>query len=155
MSISPETLEEEPDDVKKERQRRTGVYGNGLHVLCRPDPYDMEVYQDQHRVLCITRPYQTCPTCPHSRFQLYFDANPQARFATVQCPRWERIGDRIKGMDPMEYETTEVATCNAKPFDFCPSCPKQGELVQIGADKQKSGWYGRWSSFTEEALEDG
>lgn len=103
----------------------------------------------------MVKPYQTCPTCPHSKFQIFFDSNPQARFEVVQCPKWEHPGDRTRGLGPVVYETTEIATCDAKPFDFCPSCPKQSELVQIMADKQKAGWYGRWSSFTKEALEDG
>lgn len=154
MTLSPETLLEEDDDERRERERRTGVIREGLLVICYPVPDDPDFIRKQHRAVCLTRPLPHCPYCPHSRFTLFFDSNPEARFQTVKCPKWEHNGDREKGMSPARYETAELATCESKPFDYCPSCPSQQELVQIGADKQADGWYGRWSRFRKEALED-
>lgn len=153
MSISPETLVEEGDSERREREGRTGVYRNGLVVLCRPDPSDPEVYRRQHRAACISHPYPTCPSCVHGRFTLFFDGNPTSGFQVVQCPKWGSTSKRVRGDMPTSYEVTELSTCASKPFEFCPSCPSQNELVQIGADKQVAGWYGRWDRIRQEEFE--
>lgn len=144
MGISPETLEEETFEQRKERERRTGVLGNGLHVLCFPVLGDPGITQVQDRLVCLTTPYQSCRFCQHGRFTLFFDADPVARLQVVQCPRWETAADRLVGKSPLEYVSCEIATCESRRFEYCPSCPSQKELVQIGADKQVPGWYGRW-----------
>lgn len=154
MSISPETLIEEDDEERRAREKMTGVLGNGLHVVCQPVLEDPGVTRIQHRAVCLTKPLPSCPYCPHRRFSVFFNGDPTARFKMVSCPRWAGAGDRSQGKDPSSYVATELATCESKPFEFCPSCPSQEELVQIGADKQAGGWYTRWRRFREEALED-
>lgn len=153
MTISPETLMEESLQERRAREAATGVLGNGLVVLCHPVAEDPEITQQQDRVVCMHRPYPTCGHCAHSRFTLFFDADPASRLQIVWCPRWESEGDRQMDKDPLSYVPAEIATCDKKPYEFCPSCPAQANLVKLGLDKQKPGWYGRWSRFTRDHYE--
>lgn len=151
MTINPETLTEDSREAREERQRRTGSLGTGLHVVCTPDPLlEPDVTEIQHRAVCTTRPYAACQNCSHSRFTLFFNGRPEARFDRVLCPKWKSATDRLEGKQPEEYITTEVATCDAKLFEFCPSCPVKEALEKLGIDKTKDGWYSRWKRFTEE-----
>lgn len=144
MNLSPETLLEESDSEKKERQVRTGVLGTGTIVVCRPDPEDPAVMQTQHRAVCLTKPYRGCAYCPHQSFTLFFRATPPDPYELFACPRWRSEGERLQGKPPESYVAVERATCSQRPFPFCPSCPTQEELVDLGADKVRAGWYGRW-----------
>lgn len=156
MTISPETLTDEPREQQLERQRRTGVYGPGLTVLCRPDPMkDPEVVESQHRVVCLGKPYPACVTCRHSEFELIFRADNRERLQeTVACPRWKNMLDRLDGKHPEEYVTTDLATCAKKPFEFCTSCPSRDEVEKYSANKMKDGWYGRWHRLRKLEFED-
>ena len=149
MNFNPETLQEETSEERAQRQRQTGVLGNGLHVLCTPTE-DPEVTEIQHRISCLSRPYAACSRCRHSSFTLIFNGNPQVRFETVLCPRWKRDGDRVKGEKPSSYVPTELATCSEKPFEYCPSCPSREVLSKLEVDKTKDGWYSRYKRFTQE-----
>ena len=156
MNVNPDTLIEESDWEKRERQRRTGVIGNGQTVWCQPFPWDPSVGQVQHRSVCITRPHPACPTCPHSTFTLIFKAQPQDPYELLACPRW-RGGekDRMDGKPPDSYVPVERALCYQKPFEFCSLCPSSDVVSDIGADKVRPGWYGRWYRFTREEDRDG
>jgi hypothetical protein len=149
MTLNPETLAEDSREEREERQRRTGSIGTGLHVICTPKPEEPEVSEIQHRVVCMTKPYPSCHTCAHGRFTLVFNVTPNARLERVLCPRWSGA-ERQEGKNPEEYIETEVATCQEKPFEFCPSCPSREALQKLGIDKLKDGWYSRWRRFTEE-----
>jgi TPP-dependent indolepyruvate ferredoxin oxidoreductase alpha subunit len=153
--LSPETLLEESDWERLERQRDTGVLGSGLHVVCRPDPTDAEVQQVQHRAVCILRPYLACSICPHQSFTLVFRAQPKNPYELVSCPRWKAEQDRIGGAAPDSYIPVERALCSERPFSFCPSCPSEDVLTDLGADKVRAGWYGRWRRFTTEETDSG
>lgn len=153
MNLSPETLTEESNEERQQRQARTGVLGTGLTVHCTPTG-DPEVFEVKSRVVCLVRPYDHCSRCSHSLFTLSFNADPTARFEQVQCPRWRSISDRLKGEDPDSYVPVEVALCGRKPFEFCASCPLREDLAQLDVDKSKSGWYSRWKRFTKEEEDD-
>ena len=156
MTLNPNTLLEETDEEKKDRQWRTGVIGNGTQVWCQPYPLDPSVGQSQHRAVCLTRPYPACSTCPHSTFTAVFNSTPQDPYDLIACPRWrggER--DRMDGKAPDSYVPVERVLCSQRPFLFCPSCPSSEVLVDIGADKVRAGWYGRWRRFTHEEDRDG
>lgn len=153
MTLNPETLAEDTEEERHERQQRTEAIGNGLTVICRPIPEDPEVTEVKHRVVCMTKPYPSCHSCRHGNFTLVFNVTPNARYERVLCPRWASQTDRLKGGQP-EYVVTEVATCGEKPFEFCPSCPSRGDLQKLDIDKTKDGWYSRWRRFREEELED-
>jgi hypothetical protein len=154
--LNPETLLPETKDARSAREAETGVHGIGLHVLCRPFPEDPGIIRTQHRVVCLHRPYATCPSCPHSSFTLFFRGdNREVRESTVKCPRWEQgISDRYAGRHPDSYVDVPSSRCEDKPFEFCPSCPSQPALVQLGLDKAEDGWYGRWSRLKEEERDD-
>lgn len=142
---------EEGDDERRERQRITGVLGNGHTVSCFPNLEDPTVQQQQHRAVCLLRPYAACPFCPHSLFTLVLRSNPEERYETVACPRWS---GSIKE-DPIRYDMTELATCEARPFDFCTSCPSKEELYSIyRTDKRREGWYSRWKRFSDDEPSD-
>jgi hypothetical protein len=132
--------QEEPTERKK----------TGLTVSCFPDPQDQMVMQSQNRTVCLYQPYDTCPTCPHSAFVLAFNADKEARFEVMACPRWEKAGDQQRGLSPAKYVATEVATCEAAPFEFCSNCPTAREVEELGADKKNAGWYGRWQRLQKE-----
>jgi hypothetical protein len=156
VKLDPNTLLEESEFQRKLRQRDTGVIGNGLTVRCAPYE-DPTIVQFQHRATCLYRPYQACPQCPHSNFTLIF--NPEKdRYAQVACPRWAP-GGREKGEDPEYYVPVELATCEKKPYEFCPSCPPVDEVADFSADKVSPGWYSRWhrlmKDMSEEEEEDG
>jgi hypothetical protein len=150
MSLSPETLVEETEAERHEREGRTGELKTGHMVWCFPNPEDPEVVQQQHRAVCFQKPYAACPSCPHSRFSLFFDVEKKTeRLCTLSCPRWQSEKEFLDGEAPDHYVPVEQATCEAKPFFFCPSCPSKKEVGQVGADKTRPGWYGRWSRLTE------
>lgn len=156
MNLSPDTLALETDDERRERENRTGVLGDGRHVLCHPFLEDPGVSRLQHRLICLLRPHEACQTCPHRLFTLVFNADRESRFQVVQCPRWEQgIVDRYANRDPSHYVPTELATCEKQPFEFCPSCPSQPRLVELGLDKARAGWYGRFNRLTKEEDDDG
>lgn len=157
VSLNPYTLEEEDEEERKERQRETGEIGDGKLVVCRPNPFDPEVTQVQHRAVCLTTPHIACPTCPHHSFTLVFKANPPNPYQLLSCPRWRSEEERLKGEPPEEYRTVERAFCSERPFVFCNQCPTPEEVEDLGADKVRPGWYGRWrrtlrelSDFDEE-----
>jgi hypothetical protein len=154
MSINPDTLQEETEEQRRDRQRRTGVMGSGLTVLCTPDLSQPDVTEVQHRVVCLMKPYPSCLSCRHGKFTLSFDANSQARYEHVKCPVWCSSADRLKGKIPSDYQSREIATCLEQPYEFCPSCPKREELAKLGIDKNKDGWYARWLRFKKEMEED-
>jgi len=154
MTINPETLVEDTEETKRERQQRTGAIGNGLTVLCTPNPEEPDAVEVKHRVVCLTKPYAACGMCQHGSFTLVFNVTPNARYERVLCPKWEGEARRLDGNSPDTYVPTEVATCEAKPFSFCPSCPSRAELQKLDIDKTKDGWYSRWKRFREEELED-
>lgn len=148
--INPETLAEESDWAMLERQRRTGVLGTGLYVTCLPSLDDREVQQVQHRAVCLTKPYVACSICPHQTFTLIFKAQPYDPYELLACPRWRNEADRLKGDAPASYAPVQRAMCSERPFPFCPSCPTKEVLEDLGADKVRPGWYGRWRRFTSE-----
>lgn len=127
----------------------TGPLPDATHVSCRPDPLDPSIIETRHRAVCVTKPYPGCITCPHSRFELVFTAQPQDMYEVIQCPRWGNEGHRYRGYPPDYYQPVERAMCLDRPFQFCSICPSQDELVDIGADKVRPGWYGRWRRFTK------
>ncbi len=142
-------LEEQNQELKLESEE-------GLTVSCAPDLADQTVVQRQHRVVCLTKPYEACGTCPNSRFQLLFKSDKTERFIQVACPRWENESARMRGEMPGKYAVTEEATCQSKPFPFCSSCPSRQELqTTYSADKTKEGWYGRWKRLRQAEFEDG
>jgi hypothetical protein len=149
MNINPETLAEDSDEERAERNRRTGARGNGLTVHCTPNLAEPEVTEVQHRVVCLTKPYPSCAVCHHRDFTLVFNITPGARYERILCPRWAGATDRIAGKKP-EYVVAEAATCENQPFEFCPSCPSIDELKKLSIDKTKDGWYSRWKRFMEE-----
>lgn len=151
MNLSPETLMEETETERRERERRTGVLKTGHLVECFPVPEDPEVVQIQHRAVCLVRPHAACTTCPHSTFTLAFDANKKTeRLSLVSCPRWATPQGQIIEGAPDHYVPVEQATCEAKPFLFCASCPSKREVELCGADKTKEGWHGRWKRLQVE-----
>lgn len=150
MSLNPETLLEEGDWDKLERQRRTGVLGVGVFVTCHPSLEDRTVQQTQHRAVCLTKPYVACTICPHQSFTLLFRSQPQDPYELLSCPRWRDETARLGGNAPDSYVPVERALCRERPFSFCPSCPSSDVLRDIGADKVRPGWYGRWRRFTTE-----
>lgn len=153
MRLNPDTLEEETEEERNDRQRRTGVIGNGLTVICFPNPEDPLVYEERNRVVCLTKPLSTCPYCRHSGFTLVFDANaPTNRYERIACPQWVSATARVSGKDPDHYVAVETATCESKSrFDFCPSCPSKEDLQRdYSADKTKEGWYSRFRRFRAE-----
>lgn len=152
--LNPDTLLEETDWERKHRQLRTGVLGEGHHVECRPDPIDRSITQAQNRTACLTRPYASCSICPHSVFTLVFKAQPDDPYDVVACPRWRDAAAKQEGESPSSYVPVEVATCRQRPFDFCTSCPTRDQVSDIGADKHRDGWYGRWKRFVSDEMED-
>ncbi len=149
MNISPEELREESSQERVERERKTGVFGNGHVVSCHPTG-DPEVFEKKHRVVCLTRPYAACGGCRHAKFKLVFNADPNAALKTVKCPRWAQEMSRIRGEQPDHYVETEVKTCSEKPFPFCPSCPSLENLSKMYIDKTKDSWYARFIRFKKE-----
>lgn len=156
MKLNPDTLEEETEEQQKERQGRTGVVGNGLNVVCFPNPEEPQIQELRSRAACLMRPLAICQYCRHSNFTLFFDGNaPDTRYRLVACPRWRNPGDRQKGREPDYYVAVETAACEKKQLEFCPSCPSEEELVQIcSADKTKEGWYSRYRRFRDEEFND-
>lgn len=152
-NLNPEDLREETFEERLDRERRTGVIGNGHTVNCHPTG-DPEVVEKKHRVVCLTKPYAACGGCRHSKFKLVFNANPQASLDVVMCPRWKSDTDRVKGEQPETYVPTEVKTCSEKPFPFCPSCPSLEDLSKMYVDKKKDTWYARFSRFRREQEEE-
>jgi hypothetical protein len=153
VAVNPYTLQEETEEERRARQQVTGELGNGLLVLCRPTD-DPAVVQQQHRAVCLTRPYQNCYYCPHSNFTFVFvKKDPEVleaqRRTQVLCPRWQDRGF-VSGKSPESYVSTELATCEIQPFEFCRDCPSIDALVQLGIDKSRDGWYSRWRRFTKE-----
>lgn len=150
MNVSPETLSLETDEERAERQKATGVLGKGTHVECYPteDPY---VVQIQHRSACLARPYANCQTCPHSQFTLFFREDPSYKSRVVACPKWLEAGARQRSQPPDEYLPAEVSTCESKPFEFCASCPSYEDLEEMGIEKVRPGWYGRWQRLKEDS----
>lgn len=151
MTLNPVTLLEESDWERLERQRSTGVMGNGTHVICHPDIADPSIQQVQHRASCLSRPYPACFTgCPHQTFTLVFKEQQQDPFELLSCPRWSTERDRINGAAPDTYVTVEQALCQRKPYSFCNACPSKETLEEMGADKVRPGWYGRWRRFMKD-----
>jgi len=157
MRLNPTTLEEETEEGRLERQVHTGVIGNGLTVICIPNPNEPMAQEYRSRATCLTQPFTTCKLCRHSVFTLVFDANaPKARYELIACPRWKDPGARLQGKLPDFYVPVEAAACEKKELEFCPSCPPKEELVQIySADKKKEGWYSRYARLRAEEFEDG
>lgn len=126
---------------------------SGLTVTCYPDLNDPTIVERQHRAVCLVKPYVACSSCKNSRFTLLFKMDRTER---VQCPRWEDEDQRMRGETPTRYVSTELATCEAKPFPFCTSCPSRKELQErYSADKEKEGWYGRYHRLRQVEFEDG
>lgn len=146
INFNPLTLQEESEEEARIRRRQTGVIGNGHEVLCYPTG-DPNVVEYQNRATCLTRPYQACDGCIHSNFTLVFNADSDAKFEQVKCPKWKN--GLFPSLDelPSHYDTTEVATCKEKPFPFCSSCPSLERLSQLYIDKKKDGWYSRLKRF--------
>lgn len=147
INISP-ALTEESQEERNRRQRATGVFGNGHTVECHPTG-DPEVREQKHRVVCLLKPYAACQCCPHSKFKLFFDANPKANLQIVKCPRWRDEEARARGERP-SYTDTEILTCASKPFPACQGCPSKEDLSTMYIDKTKDGWYMRFKRFSEE-----
>jgi hypothetical protein len=151
LKLNPTTLLEEGEEERALRQRATGVLGNGHTVVCFPNPDDFEIQQQQHRAVCLTRPYRTCQICPHALFTLVLREDSRQRYGVVACPRWTQKTDG----DPDLYVPTEIATCESKPFDFCASCPSKEELHSTySADKRRAGWYSRWKRLRDDEPDD-
>lgn len=126
-----------------------------LTVLCTPDLNEPDVTEQQHRVVCLTKPYSTCLTCKNSTFSLLFKSDSTVRFQQVACPRWEDERRRLNGEPPERYVATEEATCEGRPFSFCSSCPSRAVLKEkYSADKTKEGWFGRWKRLRTSEFED-
>lgn len=140
---------EETYEERAERQRQTGVIGNGHTVVCHPTG-DPEVVEIQHRAVCLTRPHPACVGCEHKRFNLVFDADASAKYQTVKCPRWDQETDRMRGLSPSQYIETEILTCERRPFSFCSSCPSKETLSKMYIDKEKDGWFERLKRFENE-----
>jgi hypothetical protein len=85
---------------------------------------------------------------------MVFDANPNAKLQTVQCPRWACNGSRVNGERPTHYVETELLTCADMPFEYCPSCPSLQDLSKQFIDKTKDGWYARMKRFEKDQEED-
>ncbi len=145
MTLNPLTLLEDDIEERLERQRVTGMLGNGLSVICIPDPAEPLAQHQTSRAVCLTRPHVGCPSCPHSVFTLVFNENREERYERVACPRWSTDVSRARREAPSHYVFTEIATCELKPFSLCPSCPSRSELRKhYATDKEKEGWYERW-----------
>lgn len=141
MNINPETLLEETDEEKNERQQQTGVIGNGLFVFCVPNYDEPNSYEVRHKAVCLTRPYNACSTCPHANFTLYFSNNKERKLKIVACPKWKNENERLTNCLPIYYTNTELATCINKPFDACVNCPSIDDLKDdYNIDKSKDGW---------------
>lgn len=154
MNLNPLTLLEDNDEDRLERQRTTGVMGNGLSVFCVPDPAEPYAQHQTSRAVCLARPYVGCPYCPHSVFTLVFNENRAERYDRVACPRWRDEASRLGGAVPDSYAFTEIATCELMPYDSCPSCPSRADLhSQYATDKRKEGWYERWSRLRKVELD--
>lgn len=147
-NLSPTTLKEEGPEERSARERHTGVLGNGHLVNCHPTGEE-EVVEKKSRVVCLTRPYQACNGCSHSKFKMVFNADPRAKLETVMCPRWSHDTSRMQGEQPTNYVETELLTCAEKPFPFCPSCPSLENLSKMFVDKKKDTWYARYKRFTQ------
>jgi len=145
MHLNPETLTPERDEDRRLRENETGVLGNGRTVICRPVVEDPEVIQHQDRAVCAVRPYEACTYCPHRVFTLILVSDPTRRLQKVMCPVWTGLADRINEKQPEHYTEVTLEICEEKPYDFCPSCPKQEDLLELGIDKAKDGWFRRWS----------
>lgn len=154
-NLSPETLQEEGPEERHQRERQTGVLGNGHNVICHPTG-DPEVYETKNRVQCLLKPFPACGSCAHGKFRMVFNADPNAKLKQVQCPRWRSDAARMVGEQPVDYVKTELATCADKPFPYCVSCPSLENLSKMFIDKQKDGWYARYRRFSkdEEADDD-
>lgn len=140
-------------DVEQKDMVASGRVRDGLTVECRPVLEDPQIVQQSSRVTCLTRPYAACPSCPHSSFNLLFNADKEKRLEQVACPRWSNAAGRVYGKPPDAYVSVEVATCNELPFEFCPSCPSRKNVEVTGADKSVPGWYGRWHRVAKEEAE--
>jgi hypothetical protein len=143
------------EDVEKRDETAAGKSRGELTVECRPVLEDQQIVQRQSRVSCLTKPYQACPYCPHSSFDLLFNVSKEQRLEQVSCPRWASGAGRISGNPPDAYVSVEVATCTEGPFEFCPSCPSRKNVQTAGADKSVPGWYGRWKRLRCVEDEDG
>lgn len=156
MTISPDTLSEEPDDVRRHREKLTGVFGNGMTVLCRPAPIEEpEVAEVRSRVVCLVRPYKGCSMCTHADFTLVFrNDRREEKQVQVACPRWANRLDMFDNKSPDSYEMVEMRTCDERPFPFCTSCPSRENVEKYGADKTKEGWFGRWHRLRKMEFED-
>lgn len=152
-NLSPRTLQEETNEERYEREKRTGIFGKGLIVECHPTG-EPDVFDKKHRVVCLMKPYEACQGCRHSKFRLIFDPDPKANQKTIMCPRWSHDTERIEGKLPGMYVETELKTCKDKPFVFCSSCPSLETLSQMYVDKQKDGWYTRYRRFTRDEEEE-
>jgi hypothetical protein len=155
VAVNPYTLQEETEEDRRARNRLTGELGEGVTVLCRPTD-DPEVVQQQHRAVCLTRPYNNCSFCRHANFTLVFlrknrEDVDRVRRQQVRCPRWDTPRGYLSGKAPDHYASVEVGTCELKPFDFChEGCPTDLEgLVKLGIDKTRDEWYSRWRRFTK------
>ena len=145
LALNPDTLEMVTGEELRERQIQTGEVGNGLMVFCRPDPQDPEIIQQVSRAICLTHPYPACPICPHQHFEILFKRLPDPG-NWVLCPRW-KSGATVN--DPDFYTIVLSKDCVSKPFEFCPQCPSQDELIQINTDKTKQGWLTRYRKLSE------
>lgn len=115
----------------------------GKFVECHPLPNDPLVIEKRHRASCLMQPTPRCHTCPNSSFTLFFE-EPEVRVQLVQCPKWSNAAARLRGDAPSSYVTTEVATCESRPFEFCPSCPSVENLEELELEKSNVGWYTIW-----------
>lgn len=148
-NLSPLTAMEEGVEERSERERQTGVLGNGHTVQCHPTG-EPDIFERQSRVVCLAKPYVACGGCRHSKFKLIFNADPSVRLQTVKCPRWDNDTARMRGELPSSYAQAEVLTCSSKPFAYCPSCPSLEDLSKMFIDKTKEGWYARYRRFIKE-----
>lgn len=142
MTLNPDTLLPSGEDELLERQTRTGEIGNGLTVLCQPDPENPQVVEQRSRAVCFFRPYAACVSCPHRHFELFFEVPEQEQ---VMCPRWE--GPQL---EPDCYVSAPLSDCRARPFPFCGRCPSREELALFDTDKNKAGWLSRYWKLSKE-----
>jgi hypothetical protein len=146
--LNPDTLQLMSGEELRERQSRTGEFGAGKTVDCRPDPTDPTIVQQVQRGTCAATPYYACLSCRHHEFEFIFELPTDD---WVLCPRWNREA----GTGPPDFYTpVQLSECGAKPHLFCPQCPSREELVQLSTDKKKEGWLERYNKLTKETEDD-
>lgn len=136
--LNPDSLRLVDSEELRERQQRTGEFGDGKTVDCRPNLADLSVVQQVTRAVCLATPYAACLSCRHHHFELIF-AQPSDEW--VQCPRWFKEPGTH---GPDFYVPVRLSECCARAQQFCPQCPSREELADLQTDKQKEGWLERY-----------